>query len=198
MNRRKNLWLVRLLVLVLACSFAFTFTLASTPSAHANAAQVTALGGLDLRGYCQSQGFTDVTTVGTTYYDWRCINRNGNDVAFSLLSACVWQYHNPNAWDTTDNFYRATGGVCVQGAVAGGINMRAFCQHLGYLDTELDGSTAYDWRCDLFDPNSPTGTYPVPVDTSLMNLACQWMYNSPTALARFGDFYTPTSWQCLV
>lgn len=195
MSIGRNHIYARLLVVLLACSVALTFVFGSTPSAHANAAQLTTLGGLDLRGYCQSLGFPSVTTVGTTYYDWRCIDRNGNDVAFSLLSACQWQYHNPDAWDTTDNFYRATGGVCVQATVAGGINMRAFCQGIGYLDTELDGSTAYDWRCDLYDPNSSTGIYAVPID---LNYACQWLYHTPHALARFTDFYSATSLQCLV
>lgn len=194
MNKQKKPWLAKLLVLVLACSFAFTFALASAPSAHAQANNVVDLGGMNIMGYCRSQGYISVRTVGNTYYSWRCIDRNGNDIAVNMRSVCQWQYHNPNMWDYTSNFYATNVGGCMLANIGGGINARAFCQSEGYADVRLMGNTAYDWRCLARDV---WGNPDTPVEFN-MDEACEWMYNNSTSLARFADFYTPTSWQCLV
>lgn len=182
---RKRIY-ARLLIVVLACSVAFTIALGGAPSAHANA-NVTTLGGINLDGFCQFIGHPGVTTVGTTYYSWRCGTRDGMLFSFSMRDACVWQYNNGNAWDHTDNFYSAPSAVCFIGTALGGINLRAYCQSLRYSDVTLLGSTVYDWAC----VNSSGGLAGINI-----NNACQWMYNNSGALARFDDFYTATSWRC--
>jgi hypothetical protein len=189
---RKNRVLFWLLAGMLACSLAVTLSLGTAPSAHARSTVVWDLGGLDLKGYCQSLGDPSVTTIGNTYYSWRCVDRNGNNVQFSMQAACQWQYHINNAYDWTDNFYSATGGLCFRvDKILGGINARAYCQNIGAQDVILLGNTAYDWRC--YGGIYGIGSY-VPFD---MGDACRWMYNTSDTEARFADFYTPTSWQCL-
>ena len=179
------------LALVLACCLAMALSFTTAPSAHAatHSPQTSLLGGLDLKGYCQSLGYLSVKTVGTTYYDWRCIDRNGNNVQFAMRAACQWQYHTLNVIDHTDDFYTATGGKCFgTNGLLGGINARAYCQAHGYADVKLNGNTAYDWVClgGLFNLNASIN----------MKDACSWMYSNGNVLARFADFYTPTSWQC--
>lgn len=183
---RKNRARSWLLVGVLACSLAVTLSLGTAPSAHAS---VFTLGGLNLKAYCQSLGYPSVRTIGTTYYDWRCVDRNGNNVSFAMWQACHWQYNDRNAWDVTPNFYVPTGGICIESAlVLGGIDVDAYCRYLGYSGARLDGSTAYDWHC----LNIYTGWVTGQLD---MDDACDELYHEP-AVARFANFYYPTSWQC--
>lgn len=196
MKKPRNFWLARLLILVLVCGFALMFASGNAPSAHAqaHAPNLTFSGGVDLKSYCQSLGYISVRTVGTTEYDWRCIDRNGNDVSLSLRAACQWQYQNVNEWDWTTNFYSVTGMVCLNGASLGGINARAFCQSQGYYDVALLGSTAYDWRCLGY-------TFFGTPDYISFNMddACSWMYPNYAfyPLAVFTNFYSPTSWVCI-
>lgn len=210
MNKQKKPWLARLLVLVLACSFAFTITLDSASSAHAQTAssnhtQIALTGGgMDLMGYCRSLGYVSVRTVGTTYYDWRCISSIGNDVQFSMRAACQWQYHNVNMWDLTQNFYSATGGWCWQANLIGGINARGYCQSKGYTDVALLGNTAYDWYCAKPNPFQAATTLYTRIlnsspggDDPNMLEACWWMYPNVLTNVRFDNFYVPTSWQCI-
>jgi hypothetical protein len=192
---KKQLIHVRLFVVVLACCAAMTFSLSTTPSAYAtgHVAQSSYLGGLNLRNYCQSLGYSSVRTVGTTYYDWRCVDGNGNDHAFSMAGACHWQYHIFNSVDMTYNFYTPTGGFCVKVAnYLGGINFSAYCLTHGYTEARLVGSTAYDWRCYSEFPPSGYPQYSA-VDTYD---ACYWMYHNSFVWDRFGNFYDAGSWEC--
>jgi hypothetical protein len=195
---RKTRVLSWVLVGVLACSLAVTLSVGTAPSAHAQANSVPYLGGMDLMGYCRSQGYVSVRTIGTTYYSWRCVSSTGADISFSMQAACQWQYHTPNAWDQTDNFYSATGGGCWFGHLRGGVNLRGYCRSLGYADVTLRGNTVYDWSCvQVVSP----WTYYIPIsfdfggsDPNMTN-ACIWTYN--ISVARFADFYTATSGQCI-
>jgi len=173
--------------------FGHDLSVTAMSSAHAatHSPQYTGLGFLNLQGYCRSLGYVAVRTVGTTYYDWRCVDRNGNDVQFAMRAACQWQYHTPNAIDYTYDFYTATSGSCFGvSTLLGGINARAYCRSKGYDDVQLQGNTAYDWTC------IKGGRFPASRSINNMDDACQWMYNNGNVVARFGDFYTPTSWQC--
>lgn len=202
MNRRSNPWLVRLLVLVLVCSIALPLTLSSTSKAHAQSTIVNVLGGLSLLDYCDAHGYDGVTTDGSnTYYSWFCTSGGAAiDTHISMLDACRWQYTGTtNVWDTTDNFYSATGAWCFTGTLLGGINLVLYCSSIGWQDAVLLGSSAYGWSCKLRRINLTTGkVYYLykPLQQDDMNQACAWMYSSSLVRARFDDFYTPTSWQC--
>jgi hypothetical protein len=201
---RKNRIRSWLLVGMLALSLAVTLSPWTAQSTHAQTSSAdrpagSLLGGMDLMGYCRSLGYVSVRTIGTTYDSWRCVSSTGNDVQFSMQAACQWQYHTPNAWDVTDNFYSATGGQCWSGKVLGGINAQGYCRYLGYDGVELRGNTAYGWYCFLYSVFSQTRVYyPIPSNGDQPNMfdACTWMYNT-LARGRAADFYTPTSWQCI-
>jgi hypothetical protein len=147
-------------------------------------------------GFCRSLGYISVRTVGNTYYDWRCIDRNGNDVSFSMQASCQWQYHTANVWDVTINFYSATGMGCFGTRMLGGINLNGFCQSEGYEGVILLGSTANDWHCYSRSFGGALLTAGALVGFDLYD-ACEWMYNQPDAVARFANFYSATSWQCI-
>jgi hypothetical protein len=64
----------------------------------------TLVGGLDLPAYCRSIGYQGATTVGTTAYDWRCVNFGGALGGLNTTRACQWQY-NGLAVDRFRDFY---------------------------------------------------------------------------------------------
>jgi hypothetical protein len=73
-----------------------TVTMASMPPA-------TAVGGLELSGYCVSIGQIGGASLdGTTANDWRCVASSGAHVAMSVDDACAWQYR------TVEGVYSAT------------------------------------------------------------------------------------------
>jgi hypothetical protein len=190
-------YLVRLSILTLLLAFCLgaTISILPAPDAHATPraplATILGLGHIDLRGYCQqSLGKANVTTVGSTAYDWRCVDQNGAFSTFSMRNACEWQYGNRlvNALDVTYDFYSTTSWQCYRiTSQLGGINLQAFCQATGYVSVTTVGSTAYDWRC--VDQNGATSVLSMP-------LACSWQYNNTNVIARFADFYSVTSWAC--
>lgn len=69
----------------------------------------------------------------------------------------------------------------------GGLNLDAWCKHLGYYGVTLDGSTAYGWKC-----YTGSGSH-VGID---VHAACRWTYNNSTAFAKMLNYYDPNSWKC--
>ena len=180
---------VSLLVVVVTSCMAMILSVTTTPTAHAatHTVQASNLGGLDLNSYCQSLGYSQVTTVGTTVYDWRCVNAGGGQANIDMTNACRWQY-GPGAIDYSNNFYVATSVSCANApTLLGGINLKWYCQLIGNTDVTTVGTTAYDWRCVKAD-----GTL-VPVS---MAWACVYQYGTAITMSRFANFYSMTSWQC--
>jgi len=192
MNTRRNPRLARVLVLVLACSLALTFALGSAPSAHANA---TVLGGLDLKAYCQSQGYIGARSIENTAYGWRCVDRNGNNVLLSLHSACQWQYHTANAWDRIGFFHSAQGIECMSGRFIGGLDLRGYCRFKGEVGAVLQGKTVDDWRCYSYVPFGGG----VITHTIWMDDACNWEYGNTYGfvLSRYDNYYSATTMECI-
>src|SRR5690348_3836300 len=96
-SMRRNPLRLSLLAMMLACCLTMTIFFTSVPKASAathvdSVAAANSLGGVNLRGYCQSLGYADVTTVGSTIDDWRCVGTDGSLTGINLDSACVWQY----------------------------------------------------------------------------------------------------------
>lgn len=179
---------VSLLVVVASC-MAVTLSVTTTPSAHAatHTTHASGLGSLDLRSYCQSLGYSQVTTVGTTIYDWRCVNAGGGQANIDLTNACRWQY-GPGAIDVSPNFYSPTSVSCVYAPTfLGGVNLKWFCQVTGSVTMTTVGTTAYDWRCVNAD-----GTLR-PINWAW---ACVYQYGTAIDISRFANFYSMTSWQC--
>ena len=200
MNR--NRVRLSLLAVMLACCLAtiLSFTAVPQASAATHGASVPAarsLGGINLRAYCQSLGYADVTLNGSTVVDWFCVSSSGSLASFSLDSACRWQYRSQGPFlrsiviQREDNFFVATSGVCyeISNFNWGGINLRAYCQSLGYADVTTVGSTIYDWRC-------------VSSNGSLVSIsfdaACNWQYpDQPRSLIyRYSDVFVMTSVTC--
>jgi len=81
---------------LLVCVAAVAALTAST----ARADPPTPLGGLELRTYCQTHGYTDVVlqkgvVIGpqAAYNNWRCYTDTPtNDHPFSMEQACKWAY----------------------------------------------------------------------------------------------------------
>jgi|SRR5581483_9159806 len=69
------------------------------------------LGGINLRAYCQSHGFNDVTLLGSTVYDWYCTLGTGY-VTVNWDNACSWMYNRSAKFRFAD-FYTATSGQCI-------------------------------------------------------------------------------------
>lgn len=182
-----------LVLFVIAGFLATTLSFTTTPSAHA----ATNAGSLDLRGYCQTHGYGDVTTFGTTVYDWYCINPTlplvPSTSNINMTNACRWQYGvNSGAIDVISNFYVATSATCVYApTLLGGINLKWYCQTFqASIDVTTVGTTAYDWRCVKSDGSL------VVLDTRQMAFACVYQYGTVLTVSRFANFYTMTSWQC--
>jgi hypothetical protein len=178
-----------LLAVVVVSCMVMTLSVATTPSAHAatHTAHASNLGGIDLRSYCRSLGYTNEAIVGTTIYDWRCVNADGSQANIDMTNACRWQY-GPGAIDYSNNFYVATSVSCANApTLLGGINLKWYCQLIGYANVTTVGTTAYDWRCVKAD-----GT----LVTVNMAWACVYQYGTAIAMSRFANFYSVTSWQC--
>ena len=200
MNR--NRMRLSLLPLIVGCCVAAALFFTAAPTASAaphvpSRAAFARLGGVDLRGYCQSLGYASVTTVGSTVYDWRCINADGSLASFNMDDACSWQYINNvpfEDWITArpTNFYSVTSIVCFSfKRVQGGINLQAYCQSLGYASVTTVGSTVYDWRCVWIGPS-------LRILASInMTSACTWMYGNRYSLDIFRNFYVSTSIVCV-
>jgi hypothetical protein len=60
--------------------------------------QLTALGGLNLNGYCQSTVYAGATLTkpqlgpNAAFNNWRCVTSSGDTHPFSMEQACKWQY----------------------------------------------------------------------------------------------------------
>jgi hypothetical protein len=70
------------------------------------------LGRPDFDGYCQSIGFADAISVGSTAYDWRCQAASGAITAFSMTAACAWTYGDSNTVDRTGDFFNPNAVSC--------------------------------------------------------------------------------------
>jgi hypothetical protein len=68
-------------------------------------------GGLDLNTYCRSIGYTTATAIGSTAYDWRCVNSGGALGGIDTLRACRAQYGGL-AMDRFRNFYDRNSWEC--------------------------------------------------------------------------------------
>lgn len=64
----------------------------------------TALGGMDLDGYCRSIGNRGATLTGKTVYDWQCVSNAGAHSGININAACNWQYHRNDAYSLWDDF----------------------------------------------------------------------------------------------
>jgi hypothetical protein len=69
----------------------------------------------------------------------------------------------------------------------GGVDMQGYCMSRGYVRADLQGNTAYDWRCVTGSGGR---------DHISMTDACRWQYSRTDVIDRVGDFYNPYSWQC--
>jgi hypothetical protein len=75
-----------------------TSSAASTP-AVTPASQVTDLGDLPvLPQYCQSIGYADASPQPDGSANWWCVSGNNTNVDLDMNKACVWQYHNDQAY----------------------------------------------------------------------------------------------------
>jgi hypothetical protein len=67
-------------------------------NAQASTQQKLPIGGLDLDGYCQSQGFSgsmltrDRIGPGHAHGNWVCQNNGNRTEMIQMKSACEWQY----------------------------------------------------------------------------------------------------------
>jgi hypothetical protein len=115
---RNNMRLSLLMVIVVSALAAFlSFTPAPTASAASHVpsrAAANSLGGVNLRAYCQSLGYANVTTVGSTVYDWRCAGRGNQWIlaGIDMIRACTWT-HILYSIDIFYNFYDMTSINCI-------------------------------------------------------------------------------------
>jgi lysophospholipase L1-like esterase len=69
----------------------------------------------------------------------------------------------------------------------GGVDLNGYCRARGYDGVSLDGSTAYDWHCDI-------GSTRYSID---MVDACGWQYGATGPWnPSYRDFNDPYSWEC--
>ena len=148
-------------------------------------------GGLDLNSYCQARGYDGVSLDGTTAYDWHC-DLGGATYSIDMHDACGWQYGSaPGGWYPHYNYGDPYSWTCWRGSGVnrGGLDLNSYCQARGYDGVSLDGTTAYDWHCDLGG-----ATYGI----DLVD-ACSWQYAPAYSGAwepRYSDFNNPYSWSC--
>lgn len=70
----------------------------TAPAAYLKVDQEKLLGGLDLDGYCRSQGHVRSGLIkpqigpGNAHGNWRCIKSNGELKLVVMSDACQWQY----------------------------------------------------------------------------------------------------------
>jgi hypothetical protein len=149
------------------------------------------VGGLDIAKACFTAGNKQTyRTVGTTAYDWRCVNLDGALVGLNLTSACHFQ-HGSDSIDRIGNFYDINSVQCwhvVNLAPVGGLDLDRYCRDNHSVRATAVGSTAYDWRC-VDSHGVLTGIY--------TPRACQDLYGG-TAIDRFRNFYDRNSWECYV
>lgn len=195
----KNPARLSLLVMILACCLTTTLSFTAVPKVSAAThvdfvAASRALGGVNLRAYCQSLGYADVTLVGSTVADWRCVSWDGSLAGINLNDACTWQYPGPFRGIVVSregDYYVATSGICyaIGNRNWGGINLQAYCQSRGYASVTTVGSTIYDWRCVSWGASL--------ADINLDD-ACTWQYpDAPLSLLyRYDNFFVMTSVTC--
>src|SRR5579872_1934313 len=141
------------------------------------------LGGMNIDGYCQSQGDTgsSVNASGT----WNC-NPSGN--AVNMSGACQWQYVDSNAFAQQDipnspygwNCY-TTGTVNPPATNLGGMDLSAYCTSIGEGQSALNGQT---WICN---GNGQAIN---------LNAACVFQYSIANAFASQTISNNPYSYAC--
>jgi hypothetical protein len=189
-----------LLTVIVVCTLAAALSLTTAPKASAashvpSRAAATGLGGVNLRGYCQSLGYANVTTVGSTVYDWRCVRADGSLASFDMDSACNWQYEGRISFEDSvtarpGNFYSVTSINCYRyKRELGGPNLQGYCQSLGYNSVTTVGTTVYDWRC------VGRGNQWILAGINMVN-ACTWTHVL-YSLDIFYNFYDMTSINCI-
>lgn len=197
---RNNMRLSLLMVIVVsALAAVLSFIPAPTALAASHVpsrAAATGLGGVNLRAYCQSLGYANVTTVGSTVYDWRCVRADGSLASFDMDSACNWQYEGRiTLWESVvarpRDFYSVTSIDCYRyKREMGGPDLQAYCQSLGYNGVTAVGTTVYDWRC------AGRGNQWILVGINMDN-ACTWAHVL-YSLYIFYNFYDMTSISCII
>ena len=116
----RNSMRLSLLTVIVGCSLAAALSFTTAPKASAvpqvpsRAAVFQTLGGVDLRGYRQSLGYANVTTVESTVYDWRCVGRGNQWIlaGINMVNACTWT-HVLYSLDIFYNFYDMTSISCI-------------------------------------------------------------------------------------
>jgi hypothetical protein len=142
-------------------------------------------GGVDLRGLCQSYDYQDAKLIGSTAYDWRCVDHNGGLHGIDMHLAC--SAHQYNAIARVANFYDPNSWQCwTSASLLGGMDLNGYCRFKNYDTARPIGTTAYDWRCV-----TSSGAL-VGIDTPSV---CKWQY-SGWPIDRFDNFYDRNSWQC--
>lgn len=70
----------------------------------------------------------------------------------------------------------------------GPVDLKSYCQSIGYSGVELVQDNAYGWKC-VASNGSTAGIDVVE--------ACRVEYNDPEAWANYSDYDNPDSWYCL-
>jgi hypothetical protein len=67
-------------------------------------------GPVDLNEWCGFIGLGYAVNIDGTAYGWRCYNGNYYDI--DIVSACRYEYGDPNAWATYTNYYDPNSWYC--------------------------------------------------------------------------------------
>lgn len=150
------------------------------------------LGGINFWNYCVDElRYSGETTVANDAYGYRCTDSSGGTHAFSVDSACRWQYNRNDVVARFWNFYSTTSWQCFGTAGdLGPINFPLYCHAQQAAGWTILSNNAYGAAC----------WHGHGVSTFAMNTdqVCQWQYDQDAAAARVVNFNSPTGWECFV
>lgn len=141
------------------------------------------LGAPNFDGYCQHLDLGTAKVTVNNAYGWHCTANIA--LIVSVQDACAWTYHLDAAQviNVTTDYNSAEDWQCWRiNRDLGQLNVASYCSAAGLGTATLKVTNADGWYC---------GSQPVDFQA-----ACQLMYHSSDAIARFAVFADPYSWQC--
>lgn len=156
----------------------------SSTTATAGRVKVALLGAPDFAGYCAATGQGRARLATNDAYGWRCTSDDGT--GDDAQAVCAWTYHTQKITNRVADFNNPDSWQCWRAnRRLGSIDFAEYCRQTRNSGVYyVDGRYAYGWFCT----DAAGG-----IDAQD---ACRRLYDTPTPVSRFTNFYDKNPWEC--
>jgi hypothetical protein len=154
-------------------------------SADAGAAGPVQVRSPDFNGFCEANGEGPVALVAADEaYGWRCTQPNS--IGDNATDVCQWTNQSGAVIDTLPDYDDPNSWQCwTTSGELGPIDWNTYCADKGWgTAVDTGQNDAYTWTCSATDAGLDAQD------------ACDVLYSTTTAIARFQDYFDENSWQC--